>query len=193
METPVSQLAISPEIRCNPDSTLGCTKVTGPQHSSPFTLHGILPLGYYQPMNSNSSYPVRIVHNFAAPPEAVFDAWLNPQVMRHWMFVSPTNEIREVRTDPQIGGSFSILERTESGDEIDHYGEYREIDRPNRLVFTLQVPKHFPGESSVVVDIKATPGGCEMTFTQSGVKKEITEGPWRAMFDTLATILGKSK
>jgi uncharacterized protein YndB with AHSA1/START domain len=143
-------------------------------------------------VNSDHTLPVRITSNFAATPEATFDAWLNPDIMRQWLFASPTNQILQVKTDPRVGGSFSILERN-AGEEIDHFGEYLEIERPRRLRFTLEVPWHFPGVTRVSIDIAPTASGCVMEFIQTGVKRDVTEGSWREMFTTLAAVLGRTK
>ncbi len=105
----------------------------------------------------------------------MFDAWLTPAIIRRWLFASASNEIREVKTDPRVGGAFSILERSE-GQDIDHFAAYQQIERPNSLVFTLEVPWHFPGVTRVSVDIAPTPDGCVMRFTQTGVKRDVTEG-----------------
>jgi uncharacterized protein YndB with AHSA1/START domain len=40
-------------------------------------------------MSSNTSEPVHVVCRFSALPEAAFDAWLQPEVVRRWLFASP--------------------------------------------------------------------------------------------------------
>ncbi len=122
---------------------------------------------------------------FTARPDAVFDAWIIPEVMRRWLFKSPSNEILEPEVDARAGGKFSILERA-GGEEIDHFGTFERVDRPRRLIFTLEVPKHFPGVSRVTVDLEPTTDGALMRFTQTGVEREVTEGAWRDMFEALA-------
>src|ERR1044072_5116324 len=114
-------------------------------------------------------------YSFSVEPEIVFDAWTKPGVMKLWLFKSPDNEILSIKTDLKVGGKFSILELNEN-EKIDHFGEYLEIEKPVKLVFTLEVPWHFPGISEVSVDIKDTETGCEMIFSQSGIETNITEG-----------------
>jgi uncharacterized protein YndB with AHSA1/START domain len=131
---------------------------------------------------------IQITREFSAPPEAVFDAWLDPDVIPRWLFAAPSHEIHHVASTPIVGGSFSILERAEHDKEIDHFGWYRTIERPSRLVFTLEVPAHFPGETYVTIEVAAQAAGSVMTFTQDGAPPEIEED-WRTMFDQLAKIL----
>jgi len=40
-------------------------------------------------MTHATGHVVRIERTFAAPAEAVFDAWTNPEVMRRWFHCGP--------------------------------------------------------------------------------------------------------
>jgi uncharacterized protein YndB with AHSA1/START domain len=135
---------------------------------------------------------LRLTRIIAAPPDAVFDAWLEPDTVRQWLFVGAASLIMRATVEPRVGGRFSIVERN-GDEEIDHFGEYLEIERPRRLAFTLQVPRHFPGVTRVTIDIALTAGGSAMTFTQEGVKPEVTEGNWRDMFNTLGALLSRNE
>jgi uncharacterized protein YndB with AHSA1/START domain len=90
--------------------------------------------------------------------------------------------------DVRPGGRFAILEQGEDG-EIDHFGTYAEIHRPNRLAFSLQVPRHFPGITHVTIDIAPTGDGAELVLSQTGVSPEVTEPSWRWMLARLADLL----
>jgi uncharacterized protein YndB with AHSA1/START domain len=127
---------------------------------------------------------VHVDQAFSIRAEAVFDAWLNPPIMRRWLFAGPATEILQVDVDPH-----PILSRLK-GVEIKHFGEYQEISPPRRLVFTLAVPWHFPSVTCVLVEIQSTPGGCTLTLTQKGVEPEKTEGNGRGTLANLAAILG---
>ncbi len=142
------------------------------------------------PVATGAQSPARITRSFAVAPEVLFDAWIQPQRMRRWMFVGATNTIEKVTSDRRVGGQFSVLERG-GGQLILHYGRYRLIDRPNRLVFTLSVPRHFSGVTCVTVDFTPRDDDTVMTFTQTGVDRSVTENSWRAMFDTLAGVIEK--
>jgi uncharacterized protein YndB with AHSA1/START domain len=134
--------------------------------------------------------PVEIRRVIFAKPEMVFDAWVKPDLIRKWLFAGPTSEIIRIQIDLRIQGKFSILELEKSNNEyIDHYGKYIEIDRPGKLAFTLSAPKHFPGETSVSIEIVAIQEGSDLRLTQIGVPKNVTEESWNKMFAQLSLTL----
>ena len=61
------------------------------------------------------------------------------------------------------GGRFSVIEY-DGEKKIDHWGEWLEINRPNTLHFTLEVPAHFEGISEVLIEVKETPGGTQLSL-----------------------------
>src|ERR1700754_3296659 len=81
-------------------------------------------------MTENKFPPVKISWLFRSSPEVIFDAWIKPEIIKKWLFKSPFNEIIEVTADTSAGGAFSIVELTETGDFIDHFGRYLQVDRP---------------------------------------------------------------
>jgi uncharacterized protein YndB with AHSA1/START domain len=79
------------------------------------------------------------------------------------------------------------------GEDIEHVGEYLEIDRPRRLVFTFAVPKFSTENTRVTVDIVPLDTGCELTLTHEGVLPDYaarTESGWGKILDALAATLG---
>jgi len=124
---------------------------------------------------------------FSVEPRAVFDAWTKPELMKSWLFKSPDNEILSITTVLKVGGRFSILELNEN-EKIDHFGEYLEIEKPNKLVFTLEVPRHFSGVSKVSIEIRDKQNGCELIFSQSGIDTSKTKESWEIMFEMLKAV-----
>lgn len=115
----------------------------------------------------NATVDVRVSRAFAAAPEAVFDAWLDPARLGRWMFGPGVRAetVLHLRTDPRVGGRFSFLVERQ-GQRIDHIGTYLEIDRPRRLVFTWAIRgESDDAGSTVTIDLAAAPEGCVLTLT----------------------------
>jgi len=140
---------------------------------------------------------VRVTRRFAASAERVFDAWLEPASARRWLFATETGEMVRCEIDPRVGGTFTFTDRRD-GEDFEHTGEYVEIDRPHRLVFTFGVPAFSSEFAMVAIDIRSTPGGgCELTLTQEmkpefAEYRERTQTGWTMILDGLAKEIGSA-
>ncbi len=147
-------------------------------------------------MSSLAPAVVRVTHRFRASAERVFDAWLDPAMASRFLFATPTGETVRCEIDPRVGGTYVLTERRD-GEDVEHTGEYLEIDRPRRLAFTFRVPKYAQTEDRVEIDIvPLESGGCELTLTHTmpGEYAEhtdrATEG-WTSILQGLASVLGE--
>lgn len=125
---------------------------------------------------------------FAASPEEVFDAWLDPETIGQWMFGPKVRKetIVKIETDPRVGGKFSFL--VERGDDLlDHRGEYLEIEKPRRLKFTWGLPQFSSDASEITVKIRQRDDGCEATVIHEVEHdfKEKAAGAWSKMLAAL--------
>ncbi len=75
-----------------------------------------------------------VTRDFAASPERVFDAWLDPAQAARFLFATPGGEMLQVEIDARIGGRALIVERRPGGDAR-HRLQFETIERPRRLVF----------------------------------------------------------
>jgi uncharacterized protein YndB with AHSA1/START domain len=82
-----------------------------------------------------------------APPRVVFDAWLDPEALQRFMCGGPGVSVTRVECDPRVGGKFLIVMNVE-GHDVEHRGEYLEIERYERLAFTWR--SLYAGERSRV-------------------------------------------
>lgn len=134
-----------------------------------------------------------VTRSFRHPPEAVFDAWLDPALARRFLFATPTGEMIRAEVDARVGGKFVFVDRRPDMGDVLHTGEYLEIDRPRRLVFTFGVPEYDPGFTRVEVEIAATGSGCEVRLTQCDTPDEWIEQStkgWTMILESLERVLG---
>jgi len=110
---------------------------------------------------------VTVERRFAAAPETLFDAWLDPESLGQWLFRTPAGTLERVEVDPRVGGGFRIDERRDGG-VAEHHGEFVELDRPRRLAFDFWTS--FSEERTrVTIAIAAIEGGALLTLTHDGV------------------------
>jgi uncharacterized protein YndB with AHSA1/START domain len=128
-----------------------------------------------------------VTRRFDISPERVFDAWLDPDRAGKWLFATPKGKMVRVEIDARVGGSFVFVDRR-GGEDVEHTGEYLEIDWPRRLVFSFLVPKYSQDSARVVIDIVPRNGGCELTLTHENVLPDYTsrtEAGWILILDRL--------
>jgi uncharacterized protein YndB with AHSA1/START domain len=118
---------------------------------------------------------IKVRHRYAAAPERVFDAWLDPELARRFAFATPDGEMIRADIDPRVGGRFNFTDRRPDMGDVEHVGAYEVIDRPRRLAFTFAVPKYDPRNTRVTLDFAAVAGGTEVTLTHEGVPPEYQE------------------
>lgn len=129
-----------------------------------------------------------------APREAVFAAWTEPEHFTHWFgrraFTTP---LSMMSMDVRPGGSW--LASVVAPDGIAHPldGVYREVVRPERLVFTTGDPANADGAPASVVTVTFIDldGKTQMSFRQAGVNTdeahaEGAKAGWIEFFDRLA-------
>src|SRR5688500_13385703 len=130
---------------------------------------------------------ITVSRDFKSSPEQVFDAWLDAETAKQWLFSTPDGEMIRAEIDARVGGGFNFTERREDIDAV-HLGEYFEIERPRRLVFDFWVEPYSEGQRTrVEIDIIPNGEGCTLTMKHSGVPDEWAERTQQGW----QTILGK--
>jgi uncharacterized protein YndB with AHSA1/START domain len=80
---------------------------------------------------------LRLERSFDASPEAVFDAWTNPEVLRRWWAAGRDWRTPVAEVDLRVGGGYRLsMEDPEAGASHTVRGEYIEVRRPERLVYS---------------------------------------------------------
>ena len=104
-----------------------------------------------------------MARDFDSPPDMIFDALTKPELVRRWL-LGPDGWIMSVcEIDLKVGGAWRYGWRNEeTGCEFGMHGEYREIDRPERIVHTEFFRE---GESLVTSSITAKGDNTTLTMT----------------------------
>lgn len=146
---------------------------------------------------------------FDAPREMVWRAWTDPEWFTRWwgpaMFTSPT-----VQMDLRPGGRFIWVMRDPDGNDYYTVGEYREIDPPNRLVYTdsfgdaegnvisptvYGMGDDFPVTTVVTVTFEDLGGQTRLRIASDqavpGDMWEMASSGWSTSLDKLAAVVTK--
>ena len=143
-------------------------------------------------MTTESRLVVRVTRRYSASAERVFDAWLDPVLAGRFLFATPTGQMMRVEIDARPGGRYVIVDRR-NGEDFEHFGEYPEIDRPRRLVFTLLLKNYSKDADRIIIEIVPLQTGCELTLTHetsahTDMKDRIAEG-WTSVLAGLHATL----
>jgi uncharacterized protein YndB with AHSA1/START domain len=144
------------------------------------------------PRSGTSEYGITVTRVFDAPRERVWKEWIEPERFADW-FGGTDSEVplSTVAMDVRPGGTWKATMYAGSGrHEILWKGEYREVDAPGRLVFTVTDRSDDKYEVVSVVLTDLGDGRTEMFFEQRGhlapEQYERTERGWGGFFDRMA-------
>ena len=121
---------------------------------------------------------VRLSRQVGAAPERIFDAWL---------------EAMSSASGARVGGEFRIG-RPRNGEGVEYSGEYLEIDRPHRLVFSLFAEKYALRDDRVIVELAPVAGQSllvlthELSLPDPAERSRIRRG-WARVLDRLGALL----
>ena len=135
---------------------------------------------------------ISLTRVFDAPRDRVWSEWTEPEAFADW-FGGPECEvpISSVSMDVRPGGAWKLtMFAPPDRREINWWGEYREVDEPERLVFTISdQPGGDPYELVSVVLADLGDGRTEMHFQQRGYMSpdeyDRAERGWGGFFDRM--------
>lgn len=141
---------------------------------------------------------ITVTRTFAAPRELVWDAFTTPEHFAVWFGTSHVDVPQETLVwNAEPGAAWSAVMHLPDGTTKDWIGEFVEVDRPARLVFTLtDVPSEPENAAAATIVLTEVDGGTQVTLTQEapGFSVEQQAGlvaGYNAFLDTLASeVLG---
>ena len=142
-----------------------------------------------------------ITWNFNAPPELIFKAYIDPNLIPQW-WGSKILTTTVIEADVRPGGIWQFVQRDSDGNEYIFNGMYHEIVPPKRLVYTFEF-EGMPGHVTVeTVTFEKEHGNktklTSKSFFQTAEDRDImlnlrVGGGVAARMDRLAELLKYSK
>ena len=108
---------------------------------------------------STKTLEFKFERTIPAPPEEVYDAWLNPKIPG-----TPWNVAEKLILNPKVDGFFYW---TFKG--TPHYGRFTETERPGRLQHTWVSPNTLGEESTITVTFRKQGENTLMTLVHSNL------------------------
>jgi uncharacterized protein YndB with AHSA1/START domain len=124
-----------------------------------------------------SDREVVLTRAFDAPRELVFEAWTNPEHVRHWWGLRESTMLL-CEADVRPGGSWRYVTTAQDGAEVPFTGVYQDVAPPERLVYTeMYDVEPFNSGDPAVNTVTFTPeeGGTLVTVTTVYPSKEVRD------------------
>lgn len=114
-----------------------------------------------------------VTRTITAPPQRVFDAWMDPAQRMRWWGAAPDYTCNLCEIDVRVGGRFRCnMIETDTGKEHLQLGEFLELDPPHRVVFSWywSEPLDEKQRTEIALDLVAVENGLatQLTLTQTG-------------------------
>jgi uncharacterized protein YndB with AHSA1/START domain len=148
-----------------------------------------------------SSAPELVITRlFDAPRELVFACWTEPEHLQHWQGAPRGFTVTSYESDIRPGGFFRICMRSPEGADNWLEGGYREMVKPERLVFThvwLDANRKPVGKQTLMtLTFAERDGKTELTLRQTGFASvESRDGHkygWSSALDVLEDYLAEA-
>jgi uncharacterized protein YndB with AHSA1/START domain len=135
---------------------------------------------------------VRVSRQLAATPERIFDACLDVEEAQSFLFAGWVRDAISSEIDARVGGRFRIV-RHQDGEDVEYSGEYLEIDRPHRLVFSLFVEKYSQRDDRVIVELAPVVNQSLLVLTHElslpdPVARSRIQREWATVLDRLGAL-----
>jgi uncharacterized protein YndB with AHSA1/START domain len=132
---------------------------------------------------------------FAAPRDVVFAAWTDKRMVSRW-WAAGSYTMLSCEMDVRPGGGWRRLLRRPDRSTLLEYGVYREVVRPERLVFTYNSEGGAFVEPETVVTVTLAALGRERTRLtlrhapiETDAARAFHEGGWSRCFDRFSNAL----
>jgi uncharacterized protein YndB with AHSA1/START domain len=84
-------------------------------------------------ISTPSDREVRIVREFDAPRQLVWDCHTKPELLRRWLPAFPGWSLPTCEIDLRVGGKYRYVLKGPNGEQMGFGGTYEEVTRPERI------------------------------------------------------------
>ena len=117
-----------------------------------------------------------MTRTFNAPRRLVWDAYTKPELVKRWLLGPEGWYFIQCDIDFRVGGKYRYVWKNDAkGQTLGLGGEYREIDKPGRIVNTEQFDD-FPGEALTTVELAEHNGVTTLITTVHSPSREARDG-----------------
>lgn len=149
-------------------------------------------------MSGADATALRLERTFQASAEDVFDAWTSPEVLRRWWIADSSWRAPVAEVDLRVGGEYTLsMEDPATGARHTVRGEYQEVRRPERLVYSWSWELDAGGQgpvSTVAVEFRGEGERTTVVLVHTGLADEGARERhghgWLACLDSLGRELG---
>lgn len=120
----------------------------------------------------NERVEVNIVRLIKTSPEFLYQAWTDPEMLRHW-FMTTSRTNKSFASDVTEGGRYQIIDQRQ-GKKVRVEGTYQTLLPGEELALTIQMPDFSEQQDDISVYFEErSPGITQMTFNyKSDIPKE---------------------
>jgi uncharacterized protein YndB with AHSA1/START domain len=140
-----------------------------------------------------------ITRSFAASPQAVFEAWTDPEKFAVWFGTDGVDVPAETLSmDVRPGGSWEAVMKLPDDTSIDWVGEYLEVEAPTHLRMTITDNPAEDARGVITVDLAKVGSGTQMIMSQESPgfdegQLEQTVIGYNAFFDVMESLVAESE
>lgn len=111
-----------------------------------------------------------------APRDLIYQAYVDPKAIPHWWGPARLRTVVE-EMDVKVGGKWKYLQYEPDGTEYVFHGEYKEVDRPNKITWTFNFGMWEGRESTETVEfVEVEPRKTKIINTVVYQSKEDRDG-----------------
>ena len=117
-------------------------------------------------LTTPSDCEIAFTRDFAAPRALVFDAFTKPAMVQRWLLGPDGWTMPVCKMNLRVGGAYRWVWRHSDGREMGMGGVYREVSRPERIVFTEKFDQAwYSGDALITVEFHEQDGTTTLVQT----------------------------